>query len=74
MEKYGFNELGTGVETLDGMPDDAGHFTAHDYARDVVREFFRTAAPDVEGQWKLYEALCGDDFSMKTIVDHSYRL
>ena len=74
LEKYGFNELGTGAETLDGMPDDVGHFAAHDYARDVVREFFRAAAPDAEGQWKLYETLCGDDFSMKTIVDHSYRL
>lgn len=74
LEKYGFNELGTGVQTLDGMPDDAGHFTAHDYARDVVRGFFRAASPTVEGQWKLYETLCGDDFSMKTIVDHSYQL
>ncbi len=74
LEKYGFNELGSGVQTLEGMPDDAGHFTAHDYARDVARDFFRAAAPDVKGQWALYEALCGDDFSMKTILDHSYRL
>ena len=73
LERYQFNDLSTGVETLDRSPDDAGHFTAHDYARDVVREYFSAVAPTVREQWKLYEMLCGDDFSMEGIVRHTYR-
>ena len=73
LERYSFNDLGTGVETLERAPDDAGHFTAHDYARDVVRAYFNDVAPTIAEQWKLYEDLCGDDFSMAGIADHSYR-
>ena len=61
------------METLERAPDDAGHFTAHDYARDVVRAYFNDVAPTIAEQWKLYEDLCGDDFSMAGITDHSYR-
>ena len=73
LERFSFNDLGTGVETIDRAPDDAGHFAAHDYARDVVRAYFKEAAPTIAEQWKLYEDLCSDDFPMSGIVDRTYR-
>lgn len=73
LEKYAFNDLGTGMETIQKAPDDAGHFTAHNYIKDVTRDFFNEAAPDFKDQFKLYEDLCSDLFTMKELKDKTYR-
>ncbi len=73
LEKYCFNDLGSGVDTIKKAPDDIGHFCAHNYIKDVVKDFFNDVCPDFRDQFKLYEGLCSDDFSMKDILDHSYR-
>ncbi len=67
LEQYGFAEPGTGIESVDHLAEDDGHFVAHDYSRDVVRDYFNTVAPDVEQQWKLYERICCAHVTMKGI-------
>ncbi len=52
---------------------DQGHFVAHDYARDVVRAYFRQKAPSIGGKWALYEELCGGYMFMDDMED-VYRL
>ena len=52
---------------------DDGHFVAHDYARDVVKEYFNTMTQDVEEQWKLYETICCGHMSMSGMKDKTYR-
>ena len=52
---------------------DDGHFVAHDYARDVVKEYFNTMTQDVEEQWKLYETICCGHMSMSGMKDKTCR-
>ncbi len=53
---------------------DDGHFVAHDYARDVVKDYFNAVAPTVDEQWRLYESLCCADMSMREIQDKTFRI
>lgn len=51
---------------------DDGHYVAHDYARDVVKEYFQTVTPNVDDQWALYEKLCCSHVSMRGIKDKTF--
>lgn len=72
LEHYGFVEMGTGLDQVDNLAEDDGHFVAHDYSRDVVREYFSAVAPDVEQQWQLYEKLCCSHVSMRRIQNKTF--
>ena len=52
--------------------DDPAHFVAHDYARDTVKAYFETVAPDVRDQWPLYEKLCRSHVTMQGILNKSF--
>lgn len=71
LERYAFVDKPTPVAEL---AEDEGHFVAHDYARDVVADYFNTLAPTVEEQWPLYERLCCSHMSMPGIKDKTFRL
>ncbi len=73
LERYGFMDRGFGLEDVSSLMDDMGHFVAHDYARDMVREYFHAVAPDVKEQWRLYEQLCCSHVTMAGILDKTAR-
>lgn len=73
LEKYAFALPGTGVDALEHLAVDDGHFVAHDYARDVLRDYFDSVTTDVDQQWKLYQRLCASHMSMKEIQDKTFR-
>ena len=52
---------------------DPGHFTSHDYARDVVKNYFNHVAPTPDEQWRLYEKLCCSHMDMGAMEDLSFR-
>ncbi|MCD7908695.1 MAG: hypothetical protein LUH04_13640 [Clostridium sp.] len=74
LERYAFVEQGTGTEAVGHLAEDDGHFVAHDYSRDVVREYFNAVTEDVQEQWKLYEKLCCSHVSMRGIKDKTFRV
>ena len=74
LEKYAFADAGTGAESVDHLAEDDGHFVAHDYARDVVRDYFNTVGESVDEQWRMYEKLCCSHVSMRGIKDQSFRV
>ena len=47
------------------LAGDDGHFVAHDYARDVIRDYFARHCKTVQEQWDLYERLCSAHMSMR---------
>ena len=74
MERYLIAEPGKGAEMLDHFPEDDGHFVCHDYARDIVGEYFSSVAESTEEQWKLYHKLCKSHMSMRGIKDKTYEV
>lgn len=74
LEEYGFAEEGNGEAATENLAEDDGHFVAHDYARDVVREYFNFISEDVKQQWKLYEQLCCAHMTMSEIKDKTFRI
>ncbi|MEG1752655.1 MAG: hypothetical protein RR234_01960 [Christensenella sp.] len=74
LKKYAF--VGKEFESSDvcKLAADEGHFVAHDYARDVVKEYFNAVAPTVDEQWRLYEKLCCSHMSMREIEDKSFKI
>lgn len=54
--------------------DDPGHYVAHYYARDLVRDYFREQNTDIKGQWALYEKMCSSHATLKSIKERSYTL
>jgi hypothetical protein len=69
MERYLIVDPGQGVEMVDQFPEDDGHFVCHDYARDIVGDYFESATQNMEEQWKLYHKLCKSHMSMRCIKD-----
>ena len=55
------------------LAGDEGHFVAHDYARDVVKEYFDSVTSSVDEQWKLYEKICCGHMSMSGMLNKTYR-
>lgn len=74
LEQYAFVDKGTGEDAIENLPKDEGHFVAHDYARDVVQEYFDFVSKDVKKQWKLYEQLCCSHMSIREIKDKTFRI
>lgn len=74
LEQYAFVDKGTGEVSADNLAEDDGHFVAHDYARDVVREYFNSVTQDVDQQWHLYEKLCCAHMSMREIKEKTFRI
>lgn len=73
LEHYGFADQGEGVETVRKMAtEDDGHYVAHDYARDVVRDYFNSVTDNVDEQWSLYEKMCCAHMSMRQIKEKTY--
>lgn len=61
-----------GEEALDGFAGDAGHFTSHDYCRDVVRRYYQSRCDTAEEKWALYRTLCQIPLSMEGIAEGSF--
>ncbi len=75
LERYMFAEPGAGLAMAKSFANmDSGHFVAHDYARDVVKEYYRHMAPGISDQWRLYSKLCNAHMSMEGIRDKTYRV
>ncbi|MDD4833252.1 MAG: hypothetical protein PHC44_00745 [Lutispora sp.] len=74
MEKYLIADPGKGSEMVNHLPEDDGHFVCHDYGRDIVGEYFSSAAENTDKQWKLYQKLCKSHMSMKGIKDKTYKV
>ena len=73
LDKYGFMDRNSTAQDVATLMDDTGHFVAHDYARDVVKDYFQGAARDVKEQWVLYEQLCCSHVTMGKILDHTMK-
>ncbi len=74
LKKYAFAENAAGTAAVDSLAADMGHFTSHDYARDVVKEYFDAVARTVEDQWRLYEKLCCSHMSMSGMENNTYHI
>ena len=73
LKRYGFLEQAAGIGDLEEILDDVGHYVCHDYARDVVTDFFEGTVDTSEEKWKLYENLCCAHMSMRQMKEQSYR-
>lgn len=69
---YAFLDRDATQEDVRALLDDPAHFVAHDYARDTVKAYFETVAPDVRDQWPLYEKLCRSHVTMQGILNKSF--
>ena len=63
--KYAFIGKEADESCVDQFMQDPGHFVSHDFARDVVCDYFDAYTTDTAGQWRLYEDLCGGHMSMR---------
>ncbi|WP_130864365.1 hypothetical protein [Bacilliculturomica massiliensis] len=74
LEKYLFAAPGSGAQTVDRLAADDGHFVSHDYARDVMRDYYKAMTKNTDEQWRLYQKLCRSHMSMRGIRDLTYRI
>lgn len=72
LKKYGFFASSAGTEQFDHMAEDDGHFTSHDYSRDVVEAYFNSKCTMTQEKWQLYTNLCQIPVSMRRIADGSF--
>ena len=73
LKKYAFADPTADESFIDMWSMDPGHFTSHDYARDVVKNYFNHVAPTPDEQWRLYEKLCCSHMDMGAMEDLSFR-
>ncbi len=64
LKDYGIISPEAEDESVLHLAADDGHFVAHDYARDVVKAYFKQEASTVDEEWRLYEKLCCGHMSM----------
>jgi hypothetical protein len=74
LKKYAFVDKNADVAYVEHLAADMGHFTYHDYARDVIRDYFNAVADTVDDQWRFYERLCCAHMSMRGMQDKTYRI
>lgn len=74
MERYLIADPGKGIESVNTLPKDDGHFVCHDYARDIVGEYFSTVTNSTKEQWKLYHKLCKSHMSIRKIKDKTLKV
>jgi len=72
LEKYCFLEPGKGAQQFDHMSEDDGHFTSHDFARDVVRDYMDAKCSTLKEKWDMFSICCQVPISMKGIQDKSF--
>ncbi len=72
LEKYNFLEPGCGDRQFDHMSEDDGHFTSHDFARDVVRDYMDAKCGTIQEKWDMFSLLCQVPLSMKGIQDKTF--
>lgn len=68
LKRYAVIKKDESDDIVNRLAADEGHFVAHDYARDVVKEYFNHITADVDGQWRLYEKICCGHMSMSEMV------
>jgi len=71
LDQYGITEENAQAPAIHRMMGDPGHYVAHDYARDIVREYFDHMEPTVDGQWQLYADLCRAHITMGGMLDRT---
>ena len=70
LEGYGFTTRGEGQSIVDGFATkDPGHYVAHYYSLDLVRDYFSSLNLDIDGQWATYEKLCSSHMTLKDIKE-----
>lgn len=70
IENYGFAMKGEGKNIVNCFTtDDPGHYVAHYYARDLVKDYFESSNLDIAGQWDLYERMCSSHLTLKDIKE-----
>ena len=70
LEEYGFAAKGEGQNVVSRfLTDDPGHYVAHYYSRDLVRDYFESLNLDIPQQWALYEKLCTSHMTSKDIKE-----
>ncbi len=74
MEEHMIVPSGTGKDLVDNLASDDGHFVAHDYARDVVKDYYKAVTKNTAEQWELYQKLCKSHMSIRGIKDHTYKI
>jgi hypothetical protein len=74
MKKYAFVDEDTQTAAIQKMAWDMGHYTSHDYARDIVKDYFRSVTSSVADEWRLYEKLCCAHMSMRGMQDKTYKI
>lgn len=73
LKKYGVIGHEAQEESVLHLAADDGHFVAHDYARDIVKDYFNSMTQDVQKQWQLYETICCGHMSMSEMKAKTYR-
>ena len=70
LKHYAFVREDSDIREVDKLIGaDWGHFTSHDYARDVIAHYFSATAATEREQWALYEDLCCAPLSMRRIAE-----
>ena len=75
VEKYGFVNKGGGAALIKTFKtDDPGHYVAHYYAREIVKDYFKSLNLPVSEQWKVYEKLCSSHATLKSLLDRKVEI
>lgn len=74
LKKYAIIDKNAEDGIVNHLAADDGHFVAHDYARDVVRDYFESITQDVNEQWRLYEKICCGHMSMREMENKTFRI
>ena len=75
VEKFGFVNKGGGAALIKTFKtDDPGHYVAHYYAREIVKDYFKSLNLSVSEQWKVYEKLCSSHATLKSLLDRKVEI
>ena len=65
LKQYALAGADAGEDAVERLMSDPGHYVSHDFARDVVKDYFEAeTGGDTGAQWRLYERLCCSHMSM----------
>lgn len=74
LKKYAIIDKNADNDIVNHLAADEGHFVAHDYARDVVKDYFNYVTDNVDEQWHLYEKICCGHMSMSDMEKKTYKI
>lgn len=70
IEKYGFVQQGEGHNVVESFKtDDPGHYVAHYYSYDLIRDYFNALNTDITDEWSVYEKMCSSYMTLKDIKE-----